>query len=46
MAEQAFWFMGFGYFVLRIIGLEYLTELEEIYSDIHVRVDVRSNFKV
>jgi len=40
MAEQAFWFMGFGYFLLWISGIEFLTELEEIYSDIHARVDM------
>jgi len=39
MTEQAFWFMGFGYFLLRITGL-FLTELEEIYSDVHARVDM------
>jgi hypothetical protein len=40
MAEQAFWFMGFGYFLLRISGLEYFTELKEIYSNIHASVDM------
>jgi hypothetical protein len=40
MTEQAFWFMGFGYFLLRISGLEFVTELEEINSDIHAWVDM------
>jgi hypothetical protein len=40
VAEQAFWFIGFEYFLVRISGLEYLIELEEIYSVIYAGVDL------